>query len=383
GRNYRGPKPKKDWIADLVSRNDDAVRSLPIYVGGVSLLAVLFNRTISGIAPVADASSVWRRVGVVKEWMYWSKKMTSLKFTWHRLTVKSRFTDAQFGCYQYLTGPVWLSVRPKSISKVDPQGVECQKIYSHLPDTVTSELLWAWKCLSVVTCCRYLVIICNSLCILQIGMAAESSTDIGKAAAVDTDKLMQGSLYKGVMKSGARKHCHEKFFWELSSQFNIPSFCNSPEETILTSVPHSVQKATWPTYPYILGGLGCHFCPQIHRRSSCSLWETKELPLLVVTQLGGSQLLTRFISLLFASNYNGMQVDSCMDHICWRKVGCYAVKICRPSTACAFKTRNSELWVSLKAVCSRIDERLIFAKIGENGLAKLGLRGREHLVTTM
>lgn len=32
------------------------MRSLPIYVGGVSLLAVLFNRAVSGIAPVADAS---------------------------------------------------------------------------------------------------------------------------------------------------------------------------------------------------------------------------------------------------------------------------------------------------------------------------------------
>lgn len=29
---------------------------MPIYVGGASLLAVLFNRAISGIAPVADAS---------------------------------------------------------------------------------------------------------------------------------------------------------------------------------------------------------------------------------------------------------------------------------------------------------------------------------------
>lgn len=55
-RGYRGPKPKRDWVADWVSNNDDVVRSLPIYVGGVSLLAVLLNRTVSGIAPVADAS---------------------------------------------------------------------------------------------------------------------------------------------------------------------------------------------------------------------------------------------------------------------------------------------------------------------------------------
>lgn len=49
-------KPRREWIADWVSNNDDLVRSMPIYVGGLSLLAVLFNRTLSGIAPVADAS---------------------------------------------------------------------------------------------------------------------------------------------------------------------------------------------------------------------------------------------------------------------------------------------------------------------------------------
>lgn len=54
--DYRGPKPKREWVADWVSKNDDFVRSLPIYVGGFSLLAVLFNRSVSGIAPVADAS---------------------------------------------------------------------------------------------------------------------------------------------------------------------------------------------------------------------------------------------------------------------------------------------------------------------------------------
>lgn len=43
-------------MADWVTKNDDVVRSLPIYVGGLSLLAVLLNRTVSGIAPVADAS---------------------------------------------------------------------------------------------------------------------------------------------------------------------------------------------------------------------------------------------------------------------------------------------------------------------------------------
>lgn len=66
-------------------------------------------------------------------------------------------------------------------------------------------LLRVWESLSVVTCCRSLVIVYDRYCILQIGVAAESSIDDGEAMDVDVFKLMQGSLYQGVMKSGARK----------------------------------------------------------------------------------------------------------------------------------------------------------------------------------
>ena len=43
-------------MADWISKNDEFSRSIPIYLGGFALLAVLLNRSISGIAPVADAS---------------------------------------------------------------------------------------------------------------------------------------------------------------------------------------------------------------------------------------------------------------------------------------------------------------------------------------
>jgi hypothetical protein len=49
-------KPKRDWAADWISNNDDTVRGFPIFFGGASLLAVLVNRAVTGIAPVADAS---------------------------------------------------------------------------------------------------------------------------------------------------------------------------------------------------------------------------------------------------------------------------------------------------------------------------------------
>ncbi|CBI32065.3 hypothetical protein VitviT2T_000831 [Vitis vinifera] len=176
---YRGPKPRRDWLADWVSNNDDTVRSLPIYVGGVSLLSVLFNRTISGIAPVADASSSQSRADL--------------------LTLGLAVTNI-------LAGLVWLSIRPKSISVVNPQGVESRRIYPNIAASLVSELLWVWESLSVVTCCRSLVILYDSICILQIGMAAESSAGDGEAMAVDATKLMQGSLYQGVMKSGAQSY---------------------------------------------------------------------------------------------------------------------------------------------------------------------------------
>ncbi|XP_038713272.1 protein COFACTOR ASSEMBLY OF COMPLEX C SUBUNIT B CCB4, chloroplastic isoform X3 [Tripterygium wilfordii] len=175
---YRGPKPRRDWVADWVSNNDDVVRSLPIYVGGVSMLAVLFNRTVSGIAPVADASSSQSRADL--------------------LTLGLAVTNI-------LAGLVWLSIRPKSISVVNPQGVECQLISPQLPDSVVSELLWVWDSLSAVTCCRSLVVVYDCTCILQIGVAAESHNDC-EPLAVDASQLVQGSLYQSVMKSGAQSY---------------------------------------------------------------------------------------------------------------------------------------------------------------------------------
>ncbi|XP_060185633.1 protein COFACTOR ASSEMBLY OF COMPLEX C SUBUNIT B CCB4, chloroplastic [Lycium barbarum] len=173
---YRGPKPRREWIADWVSNNDDLVRSMPIYVGGLSLLAVLFNRTVSGIAPVADASSSQSRADL--------------------LTLGLAVTNI-------LNGLVWLSIRPKSISVVNPNGVECQRIASHLPDFVISELLWAWNSLSDVTCCRSLVIVYDGKCILQIGFAFFNGSE---AVVVDTNKLIEGSLYQGVLKSASQSY---------------------------------------------------------------------------------------------------------------------------------------------------------------------------------
>ncbi|XP_054792297.1 protein COFACTOR ASSEMBLY OF COMPLEX C SUBUNIT B CCB4, chloroplastic-like isoform X2 [Prosopis cineraria] len=177
--NYRVPKPKRDWVADWVSQNDDTVRTLPIYVGAASLLVVFFNRALYGIAPVADASSSQSRADL--------------------LTVALAVTNI-------LTGLVWLSIRPKSITTVNPQGVECKRVCTRLPDYAVSELLWVWESLSGVTRCRSLVIVYENICVLQIGCAAEASSRNGEAVNVDANKLMQGTLYQGVIKSGAQSY---------------------------------------------------------------------------------------------------------------------------------------------------------------------------------
>ncbi|XP_030498750.1 protein COFACTOR ASSEMBLY OF COMPLEX C SUBUNIT B CCB4, chloroplastic [Cannabis sativa] len=176
---YRGPKPGRDWVAEWVSNNDDVVRSFPIYAGGFSLLAVLLNRTVSGIAPVADASSSQSRADL--------------------LTLGLAVTNI-------LAGLVWLSIRPKPVFKVNPDGIECRVGNPDLPNSVVSELLWTWESFSDVTCCRSLVVVYNGSCILQIGCAAEYLKDNGKAVSVDAGKLMQGSLCQGVMKSGAQSY---------------------------------------------------------------------------------------------------------------------------------------------------------------------------------
>nr|KAJ0198236.1 hypothetical protein LSAT_V11C700378370 [Lactuca sativa] len=197
---YKGPRPKRELIADWVSKNDDIVRSIPIYVGGTSLFGVLFNRTISGIAPVADASSSQSRADL--------------------LAIGLAVTNI-------LAGLVWLSIRPKSISVVPPRGVECERIHSSIPDLVSSELKWygktsffnffngdklvfvncdvrAWESLSGVTCSKSVVIVYDGICVAQIGYA--SNENEGEAMVVDAHKLMQGSIYQGLMKSGSQSY---------------------------------------------------------------------------------------------------------------------------------------------------------------------------------
>ncbi|KAG9451816.1 hypothetical protein H6P81_004720 [Aristolochia fimbriata] len=203
-RTYKGPRPNRELVADWVSKNDETVRRLPIVVGGVSLLAVLFNRSISGIAPVSDASS--------------SQSRTDL------LTIGLAVTNI-------LNGLVWLSIQPKYIAPVPPQGVQCKRIYPNLPENLVSELLWFWESLTEVTCCKSLVVVHGKLCLLQIGVAAESSASRGEAIVVDTIALLQGSLCQDATKSGTQRYLANLSLYPAKSE--LPFLPSNTQAVIL------------------------------------------------------------------------------------------------------------------------------------------------------
>ncbi|KAG1327822.1 protein COFACTOR ASSEMBLY OF COMPLEX C SUBUNIT B CCB4, chloroplastic [Cocos nucifera] len=208
--SYRGPKPRRDLVSDWVSNNDGFVRSLPIFVGGLSLLAVLLNRAFSSIAPVTDASSSQSRADI--------------------LTLALAVTNL-------LSGLVWLSIRPKYISPVVPQGVECKRINSKIANYAVLELLWVWESLSATTCCRSLVVVHGSYCLLQIGIAAESLTEVGEAVAVDVQKLIQSPVYRSVIESRKQSYLANLSLYPARSE--LPFLPTNTQAIILQPLGNS------------------------------------------------------------------------------------------------------------------------------------------------
>ncbi|KAI8527659.1 hypothetical protein RHMOL_Rhmol12G0093100 [Rhododendron molle] len=238
-RGYRGPKPRREWEADWVSRNDDAVLSLPIYIGAVSLLADLVNCGISGIAPVADASSSQSRADL--------------------LTVGLAVTNI-------LAGLVWLSIRPKTIVAISPHGVECLRLNPQLPDFVISELIW--RSFSDVLD-RLLF---DDLCTFS----QDLGIPVREAVPIDASTLMLGALYLSVLNSGSQSYLANLSLYPGKSELPfLPP--NMQHESFSSRFIRSYDKRTLTTW----------------WRSSCNRLETKELQLLVEIRLGDLRLLTR------------------------------------------------------------------------------------------
>ncbi|XP_057818659.1 protein COFACTOR ASSEMBLY OF COMPLEX C SUBUNIT B CCB4, chloroplastic isoform X2 [Cryptomeria japonica] len=178
-KRYRGPIPKKNIIEEWIWKNENVVRTSPIYVGCMSLAAIILNRSLSGISPIVDASSSQSRADV--------------------LTLALAVTVI-------FTGLVWISIQPKYLPPVQLQGIECNIVEEALPAKTAAELYWVWESLADITCCQALVIVYDGHCFLQVGLAAESATVKGKAMQVDAGKLMQGSLCQEIWRSGKQNY---------------------------------------------------------------------------------------------------------------------------------------------------------------------------------
>lgn len=102
---YKGPKPKKALLVDFIYENDTVVRSLPIFVGGFSLLAVLLNRAFFGIVLVTDAARFVSSLFVI---IFWHLKKTNILYVFNmQLSVQSRHFGYCFGSDQH---SCWISV---------------------------------------------------------------------------------------------------------------------------------------------------------------------------------------------------------------------------------------------------------------------------------
>eukprot|EP00250_Pteridium_aquilinum_P003101 c13432_g1_i1 orf=300-1220(-) len=159
-----------------IKKNDEVVRVAPALLGGSSFLLVLLNRTLSGIAPVADASSAQSRADVIA------------------LVLAATVV---------LTGLVWISVKPRKLIPVEPSGIDCLRVDESLPASAAAEIMWAWEALRDTTCCQGLVIVYQGRCVLQAGLASESQ---GVANIVDSSNLVKGSLCQAAWSSGKQSY---------------------------------------------------------------------------------------------------------------------------------------------------------------------------------
>ncbi|MCO5594129.1 hypothetical protein L7F22_048150 [Adiantum nelumboides] len=163
-------------LDEWIKKNDEMVRVAPALFGGSSFLLVLLNRTLSGIAPVADARSAQSRADVIA---------------------------VVLSATLVLTGLVWISIKPKKLIPVKLDGISCLRREESLPPRAAAEVMWAWETLKTASCCRGLVIVYQGCCVLQAGLA---SVVQGEAKTVDPTSLIKGSLCEAAWRSGKQSY---------------------------------------------------------------------------------------------------------------------------------------------------------------------------------
>ena len=164
--------PGSDPDADWVTSNPDAVRAAPLVAGGASVVALLLNRALSGVAPVADAGSSQSRADVL--------------------------CLAMAGCL-ILTGLTWIALKPKPPTTVRLEGADVAFVNPDVPEDARAELQWCWDALSASTACGAAAVFYRGKRVMQFGVAPRRLADPATLAA-DVPEL--GPICRRCMESG-------------------------------------------------------------------------------------------------------------------------------------------------------------------------------------
>lgn len=160
-----------DLDEDWVKSNEDAVRASPLVVGGVSVAALLLNRILSGVAPVADASSAQSRADVLCLGMAGTLVLTGLQ---------------------------WLALKQKPPTRVTLEGVAVPGpggfVDPSLPASAQEELRWTWDALSSATQCGSFAVVYKGRRVSQAGVAPRAAFGDIDAVAAASDDALRGAL---------------------------------------------------------------------------------------------------------------------------------------------------------------------------------------------
>jgi len=155
-----------------VRANGDFFRALPLGIGAASFVFVLVNRAVSGLGLVADARSSQSRVDVI--------------------CIVMSATLA-------LTGLSWLSLKPRVLEAVEPDGVDCSTWAESLGQEARTELQWIWESFRETTRVRSIAVFQQDECIF---LAGKVTTD----ECCDVEQARAGPIVQRTMETGQQSY---------------------------------------------------------------------------------------------------------------------------------------------------------------------------------
>ncbi|KAK9816259.1 hypothetical protein WJX74_004736 [Apatococcus lobatus] len=149
------------------SNNVENLRVLPLAAGLSGLSFVLLNRFVSGVAPVADASSAQSRADVLVIAM---------------------------AAALLLTGLTWISLKPRDPVKVKLNADQTFHMATSLPSALSSELEWSWDALRKCTRCSSLAVLSRDQCLVLAGavLPVTEPWRYAKMGSIGTRALSEG-----------------------------------------------------------------------------------------------------------------------------------------------------------------------------------------------